>query len=274
MNLEAFIKMAQVVGNTEDVALYSQRLIDLKEHVQDKFFDKEKNTYAKGNQVQQAFALLTGITPENLRPAVSASIERDITQTHPYLDMGSPSVVVLLKYFTENSGRADLLFEPLSKTNMPSYGFFLSRGETAWPEYWEGDVTSRMHTCYTGIAAWFIKSVAGIRPDPAHPGYQSFLIEPTVVGDLTFAEASTESLYGPITSRWERHGNSMTLKVTVPPNTQAAVTLPTGDEKSVKEGGKDFRRAKGVSLLRKDGSHVVVHVESGSYEFSFSAGPG
>ena len=274
MNLAAFIKMAQVLGHSQDVALYSQRLKDLKEKVQAKFFDKETNSYSKGNQVQQAFALLTGITPENLRPAVASTIEKDITQTHPYLDMGSPSVVVLLKYFTEYSGRGGLLFEPLSKTTMPSYGYFLSLGESAWPEYWKRDVPSRMHTCYTGIASWFIKCLAGIRPDPAHPGYQSFLIEPTIAGDLTFAEASTQSLYGPIASRWERKGNSATLKVTVPPNSQATVTLPTSDEKSVKEGGKGIRQAKGVSLLRKEGNHVVVHVESGIYEFSFSAKPG
>ena len=66
----------------------------------------------------------------------------------------------------------------------------------------------------------------------------------------------------------------MTLKVTVPPNSQATITLPADDEKSVKEGGKELRQAEGVSLLRKEGNHVVVHVESGSYEFSFSAGPG
>jgi len=64
----------------------------------------------------------------------------------------------------------------LTRTAEPSYGYFLKRGEATWPEYWNVDVPSRIHTCYTGVSSWFTKSLAGIRPDPAHPGFQSFLI--------------------------------------------------------------------------------------------------
>jgi alpha-L-rhamnosidase len=119
------------------------------------------------------------------------------------------------------------VFEHLTRTERPSYGHFLKRGEITWPEYWSVDVPSRIHTCYTGVSSWMTMGVAGIRPDPAHPGYRSFLIQPVVGGDLDFAEGQTESLYGDISSRWERTDAGLELAVTIPPNRQATVGLPT-----------------------------------------------
>ncbi len=268
MNLETAIRMARIVGTPEDIALYQHRLEALKQQVHATFFHPETNTYLKGGQVQQAFALLARITPETLRPAVAAVLEKDMTLRHPYIDAGSSGLPILLKYLIEESGRADLLFAPLSKTNEPSYGYFLARGETTWPEYWNVDVPSRMHTCYTGIASWFTKSLAGIRPDPAHPGGQSVLIQPLIASDTTFAEASSESLYGPIGTRWDRTGEKVVLKVTVPPNSTATVYVPARSAADVTESGKPLDHASGVNFLRMEKNMAVCEIDSGNYLFS------
>jgi hypothetical protein len=73
---------------------------------------------------------------------------------------------VLLKYLIERSDSSDTIYQNLSRTTEPSYGHIIKRGESTWPEYWNVDVPNRSHTCYTGIASWLTKSVAGIRPDP------------------------------------------------------------------------------------------------------------
>jgi alpha-L-rhamnosidase len=113
-----------------------------------------------------------------------------------------------------------------------------------------------------------MKDVAGIRPDPEHPGYQSFLIEPLVTGDLTFAEGSTQSPYGQIKSRWEKKGDLLNLEVTVPPNSSATVHLPTSDVKSVTESGRPIGLDEGVTVLQAAGNLAVVRVESGHYLFA------
>ena len=76
MNLETFIKIANVLNKQEDVALYSRRLAELKPRVQQEFFKQSNNTYCGGNQVRQAFALLTGIVPQGLQPGVEAAFEK------------------------------------------------------------------------------------------------------------------------------------------------------------------------------------------------------
>ncbi|MDR1384402.1 MAG: hypothetical protein LBJ67_11270, partial [Planctomycetaceae bacterium] len=62
-----------------------------------------------------------------------------------------------------------------------------------------------------------------IQPDEKQPGYKHFIIRPVIVDEVSFAEASVESPYGKITSRWERKDGKITLSVTIPPNSAATV---------------------------------------------------
>ena len=234
------------------------------------FFNSETNTYSNGTQVQQAFALMTGVAPKNLRDKVFANIEKELTDNKAYLDMGSSGLPVLFKYMIEESGRSDLFFKALSSKVQPSYGYFIEHGENTWPEYWNVDVPSRIHTCYTGVASWMTKSLAGIRPDPLSPGFQSFIIQPILAGDLSFVEGSTTSLYGKISSRWERNDKQFTLNVSIPPNSQAAVYIPTNNLKSITENGKAMKKSEGVTFLRFENGNAIYRVESGTYKFKAS----
>jgi len=165
LNLTTFVRMAEVLGHDADIAKYRPRLEALKQRTHEEFFDPERNTYVagrrEGRQVDLAFALMLGLPPEQLRPAILANFEEEITITRPYLDMGSSGLPILLKFLTEAYPGGDIVAPLLNKTTEPSYGHFLERGETTWPEYWNVDVPSRIHTCYTGIAAYFTKSLAG-----------------------------------------------------------------------------------------------------------------
>ncbi len=272
MNLRTFIRIAGVLEKSEDAALYAKRLDDLKAKIQAGFFDRDQSVYLDSRQIHLAFPLFAGITPDEERPEVLANFEREILQRRPYLDMGSSGLPVLLKFLIEDAQRDDILFEHLSKTTEPSYGYFLKCGETAWPEYWDDKCPSRIHTCYTGIAAWFIKGLGGIREDPDDYGYKSFIIKPAIVGDLTFAEARTQSLYGEISSRWEKKDGNLMLTMKVPANSTATVFVPAASKESVTESGAAIGRAQGVTFLRMAGNCVVLRVESGTYRFAAGNG--
>ena len=70
-----------------------------------------------------------------------------------------------------------------------------------------------------------------------------------LVGDLTFAEAQTESLYGTISSRWERKGGTVQMDMAIPVNSTATIYVPATDVKNVTEGGVAISPAKGVKFL-------------------------
>ncbi len=268
MDLRTFIGIAKILGNSDDAALYGGRLEDLKAKVQARFFNPDQNNYIDNGQMHLAFPMFAGITPDDVKPKVFTNFENEILVKRPYLEMGSSGLPVLLKFLIEDTERDDILFTHLSKTNEPGYGYFLSRGETAWPEYWDDNCPSRIHTCYTGIAAWFIKGLGGIREDPDHYGYQSFIIKPAVVGDLTHAEATTQSLYGAISSRWEKKGGRIQLNIAIPVNSTATVYVPAADVRDVTESGVAVGRAKGVTFLKMEGLCAVFQVQSGNYQFA------
>lgn len=287
MNLAEFIAMAEILGHEADAKLYRERLAALRQRVHEAYYDPEKQIYSNGTQVQLAFALLTHIPPEDLRPTIVASFQREIN-AKPYFDMGSSGLPVLMQYLiehTKSSEVAQTIYEHLNRNERPSYGYFLERDQSTWPEYWSVDVPSRIHTCYTGVSSWLTMGLAGIRPDPAQPGYQSFLIKPVIVDDLEFAEGQTESLYGPISSRWERNDAGLELAVSIPPNSRATVSLPTlgtpAERLVMKEGGRTIwsndRPAAslpdGIAFAHREGASVLDRriawtVGAGSYRFT------
>ena len=266
MNLADFIEIAGILGKLDDAGRYKARLDELRKKTHARYFNAKENTYCNGTHVQLAFALLSQVTPEALRPAVQKKLEAELVGKS-YLDMGSSGLPVLLKYMTEECSAGGLLYPHLLRTDEPSYGYFIKRAESTWPEYWNVDVPSRIHTCYTGISSWFTKTVAGIQPDHQHPGFQSFLIKPSPGGGLAFAEATMESPYGKISSRWEKKGNALRVTITIPANSKATLYLPTSEASGITEGGMPLKSVEGVTPLRVADQRAVLALESGTYDF-------
>ena len=261
-NLADFIHHSKLLGREEGIEIYRQRLDRLRARIHGEFYKPETATYCNGTQVQQAFALLAGVCPPAQQEKVREKLFRDIRE-RGYLDMGSSGLPVLLKYMIEHSGRGELLAGPLGRTSMPGYGFFLESGQTTWPEHWQPR-TSNIHTCYTGIASWFTKCLAGIRPDPEHPGFQKFLIQPVLADGLTHARAETSSPYGKIVSEWRKVEDALALDVDVPPNSSATVFVPTGEPETFRERVSEM---PGVAFLRVERARVVLRLKAGRYAF-------
>ena len=267
MNLETMIRMAGILGHQQDSVTYAKRLRFLKTRINAQFFDPALNSYMNGDQVQTAFPLLTGIVPPTLYEQVLAGFREKITAPDAYFDMGSSGLPVLLKFLTEDREFNEAFSRILSKTNEPSYGYFLEKGETTWPEYWSVNVTSKIHTCFTGISSWFIKSLAGIRPDPGHPGYRSFIIKPSPVSNVSHAEAETASLYGIIKSGWKKEGGRLNLNITVPVNTEATVYFPLEAGKRITESGRDSGSVKEIMIIGEREGRLLAKVPAGKYLF-------
>jgi len=234
--------------------------------------------YLDGKQVDQAFALLAGVTPEEERSKVSAQLVENVLYTFPYYDTGSSGQALYTRYFAEYGERMDLVYELLQDKRHPSYGYFIEQGMTVWPERWSAVGNSQIHTCYTGIGAYFIKGFGGIRPDVERPGMRYFLIKPAPVGDLTHASTEFESSYGKVVSNWKRDGDSASFHIEVPVNTWAKVYIPAISKGQVSEGGQIAEQAEGVRYLGMEqsdavGNYVIYGVGSGVYDFSVDALP-
>ena len=117
------------------------------------------------------------------------------------------------------------------------------------------------------IQEWFYHDLAGIQNAPDSSGFKKIVINPHPVGDVTWANASYDSIRGKIVSDWKLDGKKFTLNVTIPPNTSATVFVPAKSEQGVAENGSTAGQSAGVTFLRTEGGRAVFAVESGKYRF-------
>jgi alpha-L-rhamnosidase len=139
-------------------------------------------------------------------------------------------------------------------------------------------MNSQNHILPGSVDAWFYRFLAGL--SPALPGWKKIRVRPHVLGDLTFVEASLETVAGRIGSAWKRAGDVFSLDVRVPVGSTGEVRVPLlGPGARVLESGKSLWRAghavdpvPGIVLAGDDGRSVVFEIGSGTY--SFESRPG
>ncbi len=126
------------------------------------------------------------------------------------------------------------------------------------------------------VDEFFYKNIAGVKM--ASPGFKEIVIKPQILGELTSSNAHVESIRGPITSMWEKDGNSITLNVDVPGNTSATVYVPTLGMQNVtvtENGATVWRNGEYVEgvpgIIDGAGTDAYIEFEVGSGDYQFQA---
>ena len=270
--LDNAMHIAEILGKTEDVKTFNDRLKVQREATHQLSYNPETGKYIKGYQVDQAFALVSGVTPVAEKEKVESNLVDNVLYKFPYYDTGSSGQALYTRYFTESGERMDLIYELLKDKHHPSYGYFLEQGKTVWPERWSAVGNSQIHTCYTGIGGYFIKGFGGIRPNPEQLGMQNMIIKPVPVGDLTFANTEYESMYGNVVVNWEKEDKGANFHIEIPTNTTAKVYLPATSIEGIHEGGALAEKAEDIAYIGTEknkavGNYVIFNLPSGVYDF-------
>ncbi|MFP4844985.1 family 78 glycoside hydrolase catalytic domain [Winogradskyella sp. PE311] len=270
--LDNAMHISETLGKTDDAKTFKDRLKVQREATHKLSYDSKTGKYIKGYQVDQAFALVSGVTPASEKEKVTANLVDNVLYKFPYYDTGSSGQALYTRYFTESGERMDLIYELLRDKHHPSYGYFLEQGKTVWPERWSAVGNSQIHTCYTGIGGYFIKGFGGIRPNPEQLGMQQMVIKPAPVGDLTFANTEYESMYGNVVVNWKKEDKDATFHIEVPVNTMAKVYLPATSKDAIRESGVLGEKAEDITYLGTEknkavGNYVIFNVPSGIYNF-------
>jgi alpha-L-rhamnosidase len=124
------------------------------------------------------------------------------------------------------------------------------------------------HYSLGSCGEYLFGGIGGIRP--ASPGYKTIVIKPTIRPGLTWANTSYNSIEGLIATEWKQTAQRLTLKVVIPPNTTAAVSVPAKDIGSITESGKPVAQAQDVKFLRQTGNVFEFEIGSGTYRFASS----
>ncbi len=256
---------AALLGKTEDAKKYAELASAIRAAFNKEFYDPKTGLYAGGTQTAMSCALYHGLVPPEERGRVLGKLVESIQARDGHLDAGILGTKYLIDSLTAG-GRADVVYGMATKTDYPSWGRWLEEGATTLWEQWDGNA-SRNHIMFGHISAWFYQTLAGINPDPEAVGFKHIIIRPQPLGDVKWARAEHESMYGTIKSAWEIRDGKFHLKIAIPVNTGATVYIPRAKQEAGAEGPGAAHRADHARFLRVEGNYVVYEVESGTYEF-------
>ncbi|HEY5911489.1 MAG TPA: alpha-L-rhamnosidase C-terminal domain-containing protein [Verrucomicrobiae bacterium] len=260
---------ARLLGRADDETKYTALAAAVKAAFNKRFYDAGAGRYATGSQCANAIPLVMDLADPAHRASVLESVVTDVRARGNALTAGDVGYRYLLRALAEGN-RSDLIFDINNQSQKPGYGYQLSQGATSLTEAWDaGRASSQNHFMLGQIVEWFYHDLAGIRCDPAGPGFKKIIIRPAVVGDLTWVRGGYNSMHGQIRSEWRREANTLTLKVAIPPNTTGTVWVPANAAGAFPKayGREGDNRLK--SLGRKEGCHRF-EIGSGEYEFQSS----
>jgi hypothetical protein len=214
--------------------------------------------------------LVLNITEPGNRKKVVEAIVADIKKRGNALTSGDVGYRYLL-YALAMEGYSDVIYNMNNQSERPGYGYQLKMGATSLTEKWNagaGNFGSQNHFMLGQINEWFFHDLAGIAAAPAGAGFTQTIIEPVVVGDITWVKGNYQSVSGPIAVSWKLKNDVFSLDVSVPPNTTALVYLPKSYDDSIKESGKAIDKAAGIKFMKTANDKLVYEVGSGTYHFS------
>jgi hypothetical protein len=257
--------VARLLDRPDDASRYESLADNVRNAFNKTLYDPRTNNYATGSQCANALPLVFEIAPPEDRPAIIANLVADVRKHNNGLTAGDIGFRYLLRALADG-GRSDVIYDMTSRSDRPGYGFILSKGATSLTEAWDARKSaSQNHFMLGHIMEWFYSDLAGIQSDGV--AFKRIIIKPTPVGDVTWASARYDSVYGQITSDWKRASDRFTLDVTIPPGTSATVYLPTDDTKSITESGQPADKSSGVTFDRSTGGRAVFDIVSGRFHF-------
>ncbi len=259
---------ATLLGKADEAKQFAEQSETIRAAFNEKFYNATNSTYATGSQTANAIPLVMNLCEPSNRAAVLDAIVRDVRTRGNAFTAGDVGYRYLLRALADG-GRSDVIFDMNNQSDKPGYGYQLKLGATSLTEAWNARPgASQDHFMLGQIEEWFYHDLAGIRSDPAGPGFKKILVAPQPVGDLKWVRAGYESIRGKIVSEWKRDGEKFTLRVVVPANTTATVFLPSRSESGVTESGQTIAKSKGVKFLRQENDRAVFAIESGEYVFT------
>ncbi len=257
--------VAELLGHKDDARKYGELAARIKTAFNARFFKPETGLYDNGSQTALSCALYQGLVEPEHKARVLANLVTAVEQANNHIDTGILGAKYLLNALLEN-GRADVAWRMVSQKDQPGWGWWIGQGATTLWEQWNGS-ESRNHIMFGDVSAWFYKALAGIVPDPQAPGFRHFFVKPHVLGDLASARAEYRSIRGRILSDWKVVNGEFQLRLEIPANASATVSLPVAPG-ALREDGRPAAEAKGCGAFRSEGGRTVFEAGSGVYRFS------
>lgn len=274
-------RAAEALGKTEDAAKYHDLYNRIKAAF-NKAYVTDDGRVSGDTQCGYVLALAFDLVDGDRAKLAAQHLVDNIQQRDWHLSTGFIGTKDLMLVLSK-IGRDDVAYRLIYNDTFPSWGFSIKHGATSIWERWDGwtpekgfqdpGMNSFAHYSFGAVYQWMVENIGGIRSDG--PAYHHIIIAPQMNDQLASAATSVHTIRGQVATDWKRDGNTLSLAVTIPPNTTATVDLPfdpAASSHTITEGGQPVDSAEGVKLVSQESDHAVLEVESGVYHFQVKNG--
>ena len=240
--------MAAALGETEDARLYAEADRAETEDFRRTQLDADGmlDPLYRDMQTPAAIALTLGLFPEGAKKRTAAELVALVKAGDFCIKTGFLGTAVLLDALADCAGDSETAYSVLLNHGYPSWLYSVDQGATTIWERWNGytkekgfgpsAMNSFNHYAYGAVLGWMYRTMAGIRPDPEHPGFARFVLAPKPDKRVGSVRACFDSRRGPIRSAWCYEGDACTWTFEIPKGTRAKVVLPNGKTEELGEG--------------------------------------
>ncbi|KAF2125667.1 glycoside hydrolase family 78 protein [Dothidotthia symphoricarpi CBS 119687] len=237
--------------------VYNARLLvtDKKLHPYAFYTSRDEPGTQDRNMVAQAFALQFDLVPAQHIPDIQRAFLADCAAAQNRIQAGEIGLKYLWNTLADVD-RPDIVLEMARQEEHPSYMRFIRRGETTLNEFWQDACRSKCHDMLGTIYEWFYEAVLGVKPESE--AYRTWTVRPPLRSEFGRVEGSVECPYGVIEVVYEKKGEVVKMKITVPTSTTGFLLLPGDDsEVAVTRRGGDTVTKKGRRVSLKPGRYEL-----------------
>lgn len=260
--MERFASLMDDAGNQEH---FEKLALTLSENLLQNFWHKPVPGPVN-RQTLFSTLLYHGIVPEHEQDAATDSLLKAL-EAGPagHFTTGIFGTKYILEALSQ-SGQVNAVFEVVNSRSYPGWGYMIDRGATTiWETWKESDnIYSNCHPMFGSVSEWLYRWLAGIRTDPAHPGFERFTIAPSLPAGLDHVSCSYHSPFGKIVSNWRKQGaGKKVFEIGIPESSHALVSLPATEHQSIRLSEKSGRDA--YQPERDGPNHVQFELGPGEY---------
>lgn len=236
ISTDLLARIAVVLGDTARQFQMAERAAVIKSAFTREFISAS-GRLAHNDQTSYALAFLYDLIPDEHHAAAKEYFRRCVSDADYKIGTGFIGTPALLPALTK-LGMADVAARVFLQTELPGWMYQVKHGATTIWERWdalgpEGQIydpamNSYNHYAYGAVCQWLFESVAGMRPDPAHPGFARIILDPVIIPELSPVAATHLSTKGPVSAAWTISGPSVLYTVTIPDGATALMTARPG----------------------------------------------
>ncbi|PAD44082.1 alpha-L-rhamnosidase [Bacillus sp. 7520-S] len=235
-SLTSLGEIAEHLGKKEDAKNYRDLANNIKKAYQ--FYFTKDETIKTQRMAKLVRPIALDLVDQKIKENLQKELAKLVRERKYKIGTGFLSTPFVLGVLSE-AGYTDEAYKMLVQTDLPGWMYQVNHGATTMWENWTPDA-SLNHYSKGACCEWLFSNLCGINTSDKK---NHFVIKPTPSGELMYARLAYSSVYGKVTSGWEKAGREVTYTISIPGNCTADILLPDGEQHRV--GAGTYKYVKG-----------------------------